>query len=405
MNDHCTVSFRSVSVTRSTMARAVLALSALGMAAAVSAHEARIITIDAPGAGTGSGQGTGCFAYTDCSVLLNNDGTITGYFLDANNVFHGFLRSRDGKYTALDAPGADTKAGDFNGTLPNAINETGAITGVYFDSNNEEHGFLRTPEGKYTAFDVPGSTTGSTTGIALNREGAIVGYYLDENGVFRAYLRHPDGTFDTWGGPNGCDATPATGCYGTAAFSINDIGTVAGGYEDNSGNFVGHGLLRTPEGRLTSFEAPGSGTGSYQGTGSPGSSSPLNQFGANAGYYIDASSLVHAYLRFPWGEITTFDVPGEGSGGIGCYNDCSIGLNDWGAITGFYLDASNVYHGFVRHPDGKVTTFDAPGANVTAGSYSGTFPVSINNRGEIAGYYLDSNGVNHGFLLLPSDRD
>jgi len=59
----------------------------------------------------------------------------------------------------------------------------------------------------------------------------------------------------------------------------------------------------------------------------------------------------------------------------------------------------------VRSPKGKVTTFDAPGANTTPGSYSGTFPVSINDQGAITGYYLDTNNVNHGFLLLPSDRD
>jgi hypothetical protein len=350
-------------------------------------------------------QGTGCFAYTDCSVLINNWGAVTGYYLDANNVYHGFLRSPDGKFTNFEAPGADTQAGDFNGTLPNAISDAGAITGVYYDANNEGHGFLRSPEGKFTTFDVTRGTIGTTTPIALNLESAIVGYYEDQNGVFQPFLRRPDGTFETWTGPGACQASSATGCYGSGAFSINFFGTIAGGYEDNSGNFVDHGLVRGPEGRLTSFEAPGSGTGPYQGTGSPGSSVPLNQFGAIAGYYIDASNVVHGYLRSPWGEFTTFDVPGEGPQGIGCYSDCSVGLNDWGAITGYYLDANNVYHGFVRSPEGTVTSFDAPGANTTPDSYSGTFPVSINDQGEITGYYLDANNVNHSFLLLPSDRD
>jgi len=374
------------------------------MAVAANANQPRIITFDAPGAGTGTYQGTGCFAYTDCSVLLNNSGAITGYYLDANNVYHGFLRSPDGKFTTLDAPGADLTAGDFNGTLPNAINDAGAITGEYYDVNNEEHGFLRSPDGKFTTFDVTGGTIGSTSPIALNLEGAIVGYYLDQNGVFQGFLRHPDGTFATWIGPGGCDATPATGCYGTGAFSINDFGTVAGGSEDNSGNFVSRGLVRSPQGTLTTFEVPGAGNGPYQGTGSPGSSVPINQFGAIAGYYIDASNVVHGYLRSPWGEITTFDVPGEGPQGIGCYNDCSVGLNDWGAITGYYLDANNVYHGFVRSPQGKVTTFDAPGADLTPGDYNGTFPVSINDQGAVTGYIYDKNNVIHGFLLLPSVR-
>jgi hypothetical protein len=397
---------RSIVCTGRTPARALcLGLCALGLAVAANAGEPRIITIDVPGAGTGASQGTGCFSYTDCSVLINNSGTITGYFLDTNNVYHGFVRSRDGKFTTFDAPGADTKAGDFNGTLPNAINDAGAITGEYYDANNEEHGFLRSPEGKFTTFDVKDGAPGTTSPIALNLDGAIVGYYLDQNGVFRGFLRRPDGTFSTWVGPGACESAPSTGCYGTGAFSVNDFGLVAGGYEDNSGNFAEHGLLRDPFGNFTVFEAPGSGTGSYEGTGSPGSSVPLNQFGANAGYYTDANDVVHGYIRYPWGATTTFDVPGAGPQGIGCYSDCSIGLNDWGAVTGYYLDANNVYHGFVRSATGKVTSFDAPGANTTPGAYSGTFPVSINDQGEITGYYLDANNVNHGFLLLPSQGD
>ncbi len=411
MHTHCTIFTRSILTTRvlilrANMLRAIgLCLAALGMVVVASAHEPRFITIDAPGAGTGKFQGTGCFAYTDCSVLLNNSGAVTGYFLDANNVYHGFLRSPDGKFTVINAPGADTKAGDFNGTFPNAINDAGAIAGVYYDANNNSHGFLRSPEGRFTSFDVPGETVGTTTAIALNRDSAIVGYYLDEKGVFQGFLRHSDGQFETWSGHGACAGTPSTGCYGTAAFGINDFGTVAGGYADNGGNFVQHGLLRSPKGNFTAFEAPGSGAGSYQGTGSPGSSVPINQFGSVAGYYIDASNVVHGYVRFSWGEIKTFDVPGAGVYGIGCYNDCSVGLNDWGTVTGSYLDANSVYHGFVRSPFGDVTTFDAPGANTSVGSYSGTFPVSINDRGEITGYYLDANNVNHAFLLIPSDPD
>jgi hypothetical protein len=157
MHSNYTVSYRSIAA----KARALfLGLCALGAAIAASAGEPRIITVDAPGAGTGSGQGKGCFAYTDCSVLLNNFGVVTGYYPDVNNVFHGFVRSPDGKFTSFQAPGADTNARDFSGTLPNAINDAGTITGVYYDVNNEEHGFLRSPEGQFTTFDVSGDAEG-----------------------------------------------------------------------------------------------------------------------------------------------------------------------------------------------------------------------------------------------------
>jgi hypothetical protein len=404
MTTNCIGYYRSIAATCRRKAGAFyLGLGTLGLAVAASAGQPRIITIDAPGAGTAQYQGTGCFAYTDCSVLLNNFGVITGYYLDANNVYHGFVRSPDGKFTSFQAPGADTNPQDFNGTLPNAINDAGAITGEYYDVNNEEHGFLRSPEGKFTSFDVPGGIAGTTSPIALNLEGAIVGYYIDQNGGFQGFLRNPDGTFASWTAPGGCTSTPSDGCYGTAAFGINVFGFIAGGSEDNSGNFVGHNLIRSPQGKFTLVTVPAAGTGPYQGTGSPGSSVPINVFGAIASYYIDANNLVHGYLRNPLGEITTYDVPGEGPYGIGCFNDCSIGLNDFGAITGYYLDANNVYRGFVRNSKGKVTSFDAPGADTTPGAFNGTFPVSINDQGAITGYYLDANEVNHAFLVLPRE--
>lgn len=45
----------------------------------------RIITFSVPGAGTGSGQGTTPF----CN---NSADAITGYYVDASGVLHGFLR-------------------------------------------------------------------------------------------------------------------------------------------------------------------------------------------------------------------------------------------------------------------------------------------------------------------------
>ena len=390
-------------------------LIAFGMAVSASAHDRlRFITFDAPGAGTVYVQGTpfvpgtGCFFFSDCGVILNNWGAITGDFLDAKNVYRGFVRTPDGKITAFDAPGADTTPNDFNGTFPNSINDAGVITGFYYDVNGVSHGFVRSPEGSFTTFEVTfdGVPSSSTTPIALNLEGAVVGYASDQNGLFHGFLRRPNGTFVTWIGPGGCTTSNAAGCYGTGAFSINLFGTIAGSYEDNSGNFVGHGLIRRPQGKLIPFNAPGAGTGPYQGTGCPGCSVPLNQFGAVAGYYIDAKYVEHGYLRSPWGEITTFDAPpGAGSQGFNCFSDCSLGLNDWGAITGSYVDASGTSHGFLRSPDGHIAPFDAPGADTTPGDFNGTFPISINDWGAVAGYYIDKQNVMHGFLLLPGRED
>ena len=58
-------------------------------------HQSTFTTFDAPGAGTGSYQGTYPFA-------INPEGAITGLYVDASNMYHGFLRDRDGTFTTFD---------------------------------------------------------------------------------------------------------------------------------------------------------------------------------------------------------------------------------------------------------------------------------------------------------------
>jgi len=369
-----------------------MALCILALGLPASAQEPHIITFDAPGADTTTGSFNGTFASG-----MNIRGAVTGSYIDANNVYHGFLRSREGGFTTFEAPGADTTAGSFNGTSPSSINDLGAITGEYFDATGFGHGFLRSPEGKFTTFDVTGVGGYGSTPIAINLEGAVVGYYTDSNFSFRAFLRSPDGKFTTWIGPGACTGNGSEGCYGSAAFNINFFGTIAGGYQDNSVNFVGHGLIRSPDGKLTTFDAPGAGTGSGQGTGCPVCARGLNQSGAIAGIYSDANSVNHGFLRSPDGRFTTFDAPGAGTDsyeGTGCFSDCPVRLNDWGAIAGVYIDTNFVYHGYLRSPEGNIVTVDPVGSTFT-------FPVGINDLGAMAGYYAETNGVYHGFLRIP----
>src|SRR6202171_3451986 len=78
-------------------------------------------------------------------------------------------------------------------------------------------------------------------------------------------------------------------------------------------------------------------------------------------------------------NIITFDAPGAGkNAGQGTSPQA---INDGGEIAGYYKDASSVLHGFVRHKDGTFSTFDAPGASKKA--TLGTFPQSINKNGEV----------------------
>jgi hypothetical protein len=82
--------------------------------------------------------------------------------------------------------------------------------------------------------------------------------------------------------------------------------------------------------------------------------------------------------------ITTFEAPGAGTGA----NQGTIGvyINTAGVISGYYGDASNVYHGFVRASNGMITTFEAPGAGT--GASQGTDGIGINTAGPSRGTTL-----------------
>ena len=83
------------------------------------------------------------------------------------------------------------------------------------------------------------------------------------------------------------------------------------------------------------------------------------------------------HAAYAGATIVTFDP----SGSVGTY---PYGENDLGAITGFYKDSSDLYHGFLRTADGTITSFDVSGTNYT-------YPRSINGTGVIAGFYQGSS--------------
>src|ERR1043166_1481025 len=144
---------------------------------------------------------------------------------------------------------------------------------------------------------------------------------------------------------------------------------------------------------ITTFDAPGAGTGAFQGT----YATNLAPTGTIIGFSRDATDVRHGFVRSKDGSFTIFDAPGSGTAaGQGTR---AYAINPSGAIAGFFSDSVNVFHGYVRSNQGVITVFDAPGAGTGPGQ--GTFVVSpliINPNGAIAGYYTDSAFVNHGFL-------
>jgi hypothetical protein len=195
-------SFQGMVTRTALLLGSAVSLATLGFGLSANADERKtaLITFNVPAAGTGAHQGTQ-------GIAISPEGTITGWYFNAGDIVHGYVRARDGTFITFDAPGATTVVPQ-QGTFPYSINPAGIISGFYDNANGVAHGFVRTRDGAITTIDVPAAGTGAM-----------------------------QGTFD---------------------YNINPAGTIAGTYIDASS--VSHGFVRAPDGGITTFDAPGAGT-------------------------------------------------------------------------------------------------------------------------------------------------
>jgi hypothetical protein len=193
----------------------------------------QFITFDVPGAGrTGTNP-----------TSINPSDTITGYYLGADNLSHGFVRDKDGTIITFDgAPGG--------GIVPLSINPSNEITGWTVDANHVYHGFVRDKDGTITAFDVPGASGPlvGTAAASINPSGAITGDWKDSGNVVHGFIRDRDGTITTF------DVPDASATY-TAPTSISPTGDITGYYYGASLRL--HGFVRDKDGTITTFESTG----------------------------------------------------------------------------------------------------------------------------------------------------
>jgi probable HAF family extracellular repeat protein len=192
-----------------------------------------ITPFDAPG-----GIGT---TWTNWGQCINMAGAVTGGFFDSNGLSDGFVRNPDGKFETFawvdSDQNQDLSAWSGEGTNIYAINAAGITTGSFEDANGVYHGLVRTADGKMLEFDAPRAPAGANTiPEAINDQGTVVGFYNDANGVHHGFLRFADGRFAYFDDPAGGDQFH----QGTVPqFIVQN--TVAGFYEDN--DYVWHGFV------------------------------------------------------------------------------------------------------------------------------------------------------------------
>lgn len=277
-----------------------------------------ITTFDYPGTGI----------VTTSPQKINERGDIVGEFIDSNGVVRGFVRFKNGSFSAPIVDPNDT----VGFTEGRGINNSRTVVGDYASPDGNQHGFFLSG-GTFTEYDVPGAVTTNVLGI--NDSGDFTGTFSDDNVIGQAFV--------SVGGTVTSFSVPAA--LLTLAYELNNSKQlVVGYYIDGSG--ILHGYYRNANGAL---HFPIDPSGSVE----------TILFGDNnrnwvVGRYADSSGVTHGLFFVPPNNFFTFDQPGSTFTSLN-------GINAQGFICGRYADASNpgIAHGFIARVRGTPPTKEA----------------------------------------------
>jgi hypothetical protein len=156
---------------------------------------------------------------------------------------------------------------------------------------------------------------------------------------------------------------------------VNDFRTTVGQSSSNPAR----GFIRYSGGNVSYFSAPNA--ASINPTG-------RNDGGASVGFYTQQGSNIPKGFILKGSTFTSFAHP-KAVGGTSL-----AGINKYNSTVGWYLDSSNVPHGFKRYSNGALVSLNYPGG-------SHTQALGINDSGTVVGSFATSSGgqlFGHGFI-------
>jgi hypothetical protein len=262
------------------------------------------------------------------------------------------------------------------------VNDEGLIAG-YFGSGAQGHpnqGYLLAPRaGAYVNENFPHSVQTQVTG--LNNEGVTVGFWSSMNNANMVNDNHGfvdvDGHFRTADFPTGSPAAPPV----DQLLGVNDNDVAVGFYTDANGNNHGY-EYNIRSGRFS--------TVTYQDASL--TAAAINDRGDVAGFYTNpGSGNTDGFIKVRNQTFIDLAVPGASS-------TMALGVNNSDEVVGTYTvgsGSSAVMHGFTWTPEHGFSTIDDPHG-------MGTTTINgVNDFGQLVGFYVDANGNTDGFLATP----
>ena len=266
---------------------------------------------------------------------INDSGTIAGF--DNSTTNQGFTLTLPSSFTTVNYPGAAS-------SMVTGINAAGDVSGIYVDAAGVNHGFTRIG-GTFTTVDNPASTVFNQA-LGINNSHETVGYYTlmpsgapgdvsysQSGGVFTTITGLPTNFNNQAVGINSATTPWIVGFYQpdaglttsfgyldkggmiteidpfsstfTQALGVNDLGEIVGFYFGADG--LQHGYIDNG-GVFTSFDPAGSVSTTING---------INDKGDFVGFYTTASDTVVGFVGTPVPEPATWAMMLLGFAGFG----------------------------------------------------------------------------------------
>jgi len=264
------------------------------------------------------------------------------------------------------------------------INDEGVIAG-YFGSGAQgapNQGYVIPPfnRGYFSNENFPGSVQTQVTG--LNNRGVTVGFWSSMNNANLVNdnfgFVDVNGHFRNADFPTGDPASPPV----DQLLGVNDNDIAVGFYTDGQGNNHGY-EYNINTGRYSTVTDQGA----------PGASltaAAINDRGDVAGF-VTNGGVTDGFIKFGNRTFISLSVPGASA-------TSALGVNNYDEVVGTYTvgsGSSAVMHGFTWTPQHGFRTVDDPHG-------VGTTTINgVNDFGQLVGFYVDANGNTDGFLAAP----
>ena len=306
--------------------------------------------------------------------FVNSSGGMVGSYVDAEGVYHPYVRTPNGRFTSIDLP----RAAFLEYFFVHGINDARVVVARTKPIDDVPQTYVGTFQEGLKEFKVPGSV--STEGWNINQDGSIVGYYDSEDGRRHGFIAKPMDQDSGQPVP-----TPAELNYVFESIDVPGVDflelTASSDFGDYAGNTKSADGQKTVaftliDGVFKTYDFPGS-TNTYF--------YALGNDGRAAGHYEDSDGMFHGVVLLN-GMLRQFDFPGS-------VQTFLYGISDaTGALTGNFIDASGVRRGFSGR---RIVAF--PGAPETYADF-------VNASGRMVGSYVDAEGVYHPYALTPDGR-